>query len=231
MHMFTKAFLFVLLGFGLANSVTAATINGDFESGLAGFAVERFDGETDDPATAKVVSNGTEGSFLSLEARPVSGGFGTQVTQRVLIDPLRTLFSFDAALLSEEEIFNGNVNPNNRDALSVAVKPVDGNNDIIFLIDSLFSPVGSFASVTAGPSIFGGAIESYSVTADLSHLAGQEVDLTLSVLNFEPLITQTFFGVDNLKFSPTFAVVPLPASGLFLFFGLLSIGAMRRFKI
>lgn len=223
-----------LLGLIGQTAIAATLQNGDFENGLDGYTVTNLSA----PAVTPLATLGTHAgnTFLKLEARPVTGGFGVNVTQSITIDAQRPLLSFDAAVMFEEILFNGTPN-NNNDAFAVSLTPAVGNSTTVFLIDarsttsSFISDLGASPKVTpAAEDIFGTTLSAFSIVADLSDFAGQSLTMNLTALNGEPFVTQTVFAVDNLRFDrlpETPAMVPLPASAVLL---LGAVGALARLR-
>lgn len=216
----------------LVSPVSASTImNGSFDDGLNGYSVDDFSAAVPATDLATVATTSGGNNYLSLEARPLVGGFGVTASQTVMIDALAPILSFDAAVISEEEILNG-VPSNRTDALSVSIL-LQGSVSptTLFQLNSSLNPLGAFTSFTAAPdSIFESTLGAFSVVADLSAYAGETATLSFSGFNFESVITQSFFGVDNIEFSAVtpISAVPVPFSAGLLLTGLFAFGAVRR---
>lgn len=236
-----KKFLIVmeLCAVSLALSVHAASaatiVNGDFENGLTGFTIRDLGAAN--PADLATIGTNGGNSFLKLEARPVTGGFGTGAEQEVTVDALHPVLSFDAAVLEENVLFNGNPS-GSLDTLSVQAESAL-LDEIVFQInktstvDTFLTDLAPPPDVSAAPgAVFGPALSAFSVSADLSAFSGQTVDLKFLAFNFEPNVTQTFFGVDNVRFKPAQPVapapIPLPASIWFLLASCCALRMSRR---
>ena len=227
---FFRCLLFVGVA---ASPASAATItNGGFDDGLNGHTVEAVAAAVPATELATVATAPSGNTYLSLEARPQTGGFGVSASQMLTIDASAPILSFDAALLSEEQVLAG-LPANLDDTFSASITPDGGGSTtILFQFDNGLAPAGNFTSFTDAPeSVFGPSLGAFSVIADLSAFSGQSVSLSFSGFNFETVLTQSFFGVDNIALSAlddSVSEVPLPLSAGLLLTGLFAFGTLRR---